>query len=304
LDDILEDIEHNARTAPIGVVQRPAAEATRQTPPAPRHVRVRRNPALASGSAADLLTEAQAAVAAWAGTGRATAPKRSLPLDISTVTIPQPAARAARHHPPHRFPPQTSRPPRHPFSPPEAAPTAQQQDSPHPATPPPGVNGHRGTQEVPPHSHRLHELTRIIVQHADTGHVSTHIFTEALHNAEPSPTTSRQRHSLSNAQTRPSPGMRVSGTTPDAYVPPVTPQHASAPTGRKPPHSRRKQPAAVQPTPRQHLSPPAQDPSLDAAAAFQATAAAAGSPSVMRPLPPGDAEANTAERSLPPTTSD
>jgi hypothetical protein len=221
LDDILEDIEHNARTAPIGVVQRPAAEATRQTPPAPRHVRVRRNPALASGSAADLLTEAQAAVAAWAGTGRATAPKRSLPLDISTVTIPQPAARAARHHPPHRFPPQTSRPPRHPFSPPEAAPTAQQQDSPHPATPPPGVNGHRG--EVPPHSHRLHELTRIIVQHADTGHVSTHIFTEALHNAEPSPTTSRQRHSLSNAQTRPSPGMRVSGTTPDAYAPPCNP---------------------------------------------------------------------------------
>jgi hypothetical protein len=338
-DDIVEDNDNIARTAPIDVVQRPAAEATHQTPPAPRHVRVRRNPALASGSAADLLTQAQAAVAAWAGPGRATAPKRSLPLDISTVTIPQPAARAARRHPPPRFPFQTSCPHRHQFSPPEAAPTAQQHDSPHPATPPPGVKGHRCTHEVPPHSHRLQELTRVVVQHADTGHVSTHIFTEALHsgsslppphsnlrpqaitprpppfpdilysnNEEPSPTTSRQRHSTSNAQTRPSPGMTVSGTTPDAYVPPVTPQHAydntaplapSAPTGRKSPQSRRKRPAALKQTHSQNLSPPDQDPSLDTSAAFQATAAAAGSPPVMRPSPLGDAEANTAEHSLP-----
>jgi hypothetical protein len=314
-------MDNIARTAPIDVAQRPAAEATHQTPPAPGHVRVHRNPALASGSAADLLIQAQAAVAAWAGPGRATAPKRSLPLDISTVTIPQPAARAARRHPPPRFPSQTSCPHRHPFSPPEAAPTAKQQDSPHPATPPPGVQGHRCTQEIPPHSCRLHELTRVVVQHADTGHTSSHLFTEALHsgsslppphsnlcsqsitprpppvldilysnNREPSPTTSRQRHSTSNAQTRPSPGMRVSGTTPDAYVPPVTPQQAydntaplapSAPTDRKPPQSRRKRPAAAKQTQSQPLSPPAQDPSLDTAAAVQATAAAAGSPTVM-----------------------
>jgi hypothetical protein len=159
LDDILEDNDNIASTAPIDVVQRLGAEAPHQTPPAPRQVRVHRNPALASGSAADLLTQAQAAVAAWAGPGRASAPKGSLPLEICTVTIPQPAARAARLHPPPHFPSQTSCPHRHPVPPPEAAPTAQQQDSPHPATPPPGVKGHRCTQEVPPHSHRLHELT-------------------------------------------------------------------------------------------------------------------------------------------------
>jgi hypothetical protein len=157
LDDISEDIDNVACTATIDVVQRAPAEAAHQTPPAPRHVRAHRNPALASGSAADLQTQAQAAVAAWEGPGRATSPKRSPPLDVSTVTIPQPAACAARRHPPPRFPSQTSCPHRHPFSSPEAAPTAQQEDSPHPATPLPGVKGHRCTQEVPRHSHRLHE---------------------------------------------------------------------------------------------------------------------------------------------------
>jgi hypothetical protein len=243
-----------------------AAQHTQHT----RRVRVHRSTTLAS--TAELLAQAQAAVLAWRGPCRATAPKRSLPLDISTATIPQPAARSLRRHPPPSFPPHSPPPVPAPTAAPECTltramppplqPTAapataealpplptqgikhnapssrswKRDDSPAP-DPSPDIqrNGCNLDATAPPQ--HLYPLTRITVQHADTGHTSTHVSTEELHPRPPPPHASDPNGTAPKQLPEDPPPARASPCTPKPRRPPVPETlYSNSPTAQQVQH--------------------------------------------------------------------